>query len=45
LMQDALALFNQQPPIVFHHDKVTRHCGDMDGIAEGVVCYLFAHWV
>jgi Transposase DDE domain len=34
LMQDALALFNQQPPVVFHHDKVTRHCWDMEGFTS-----------
>jgi hypothetical protein len=31
LMQDALALFSQHPPIILHHDKVTRHCWDMEG--------------
>ena len=31
LMQDALALFSQHPPIIFHHDKVTRQCWDLEG--------------
>jgi hypothetical protein len=31
LMQDALALFSQQQPIVFRHDDVTRECWDMEG--------------
>jgi hypothetical protein len=33
LMKDALALFNQQTPIVLQHDKVMRQCWDMEGFA------------
>ena len=47
LMHDALALFRQQPPTIFHHDNVTRQCWDMEGFTtwpqvakEGPCCQL-----
>jgi hypothetical protein len=31
LLQDAIVLFNQQQPIVFRHNDVTRQCWDTEG--------------
>lgn len=31
LLQDAMAIFAQEQPVIFNHNGVTRHCWDMEG--------------